>query len=79
MRASSQVSKDLKALARQAQAIVFEESAGESGRQVNWSYFVTDTLADYSLRELALECFRTMSEDDRRVFRARLDSIRRKR
>ena len=49
MRAKSQVSKELKALAREAQEIVFTESAGEGGRYQNWSYFVRDTLVDYSL------------------------------
>lgn len=79
MRSNSQVSKELKALARGAQAIVFDESAGEMGRRQNWSYFVKGTLADYSLRELALACVEEMTANERRMFLATVELIKPKR
>lgn len=68
MRAKSQVSKELKALARQAEDIAITESAGEMGRRQNWSYFVKDSLMDHSRRELAMECIEAMSKEERRHF-----------
>ena len=79
MRPRSQVSKELKAQARQAQETVFSESAGEGGRRENWSYFVKDTLADYSLRELALACVEEMTANERRMFLVTVDLIKPKR
>ena len=78
MRSESQVARELGQLARQVLDVVRANSAGEMSRRRNWGFFVQAIPNDYTLKELADECFDGLSEDQKRQFRARIDHRRRK-
>lgn len=72
MGSKSQVSKDLRAKAKEIQEIVHSESAGEMSRITNWSYFAKGIVSNYALRELAQACVEQMSKEEKRIFIERL-------
>lgn len=71
MKSSSQVGKDLKALAGKVLDVVWSNSAGEMTRRRNWGFFVKHLPHNHTLLELADECFDAMSKEQRRQFLAR--------
>ena len=75
MRPESQVARELGQLAGQVLNVVRANSAGEMSRRRNWEFFVKAIPNDYTLKELADECFDALSEDQKRQFRARIDRL----
>lgn len=75
MRSESQVARELGQLARQVLDVVRANSAGEMSRRSNWGFFVKAIPHDYTLKELADECFDALSEEQKRQFRARIDRL----
>ena len=77
MQRPQETSKQLKRLAKEVSGVVSINSAGEMGRGQNWSFFVKhledySVLGNYSLVELAVECFDAMTKEHKRMFKARL-------
>ena len=63
MRPESQVARELSQLAGQVLDVVRTNSAGEMSRRHNWGLFVKAIPHNYTLKELADECFDALSED----------------
>ena len=73
---SSQGSKERRDLAAQLLDSVLRESAGEFGRAHNFSQFVAGIRDGHYLQQLAVECYRAMTDDEKRQFQAMLESIK---
>ena len=73
MQRPQETGKQMKRLAREVHNVVVENSAGEMGRRVHWGLFIKNLPHDYTLLELADECFDALNKDQKRQFRARMD------
>lgn len=65
-----QAGEKMKALATEAVGVVWAASAGEMSRRVTWGRFVKNLPHDHILLELADECFKAMTKEQRRQFLA---------
>ena len=63
-----QAYRRMKALAVESTDVVSKSSAGEYGRRKAWGYFIKNVPHDYTLLELADECFAAMTEEQRKQF-----------
>ena len=73
MQRPQETGKQMNRLAREIHNAVVENSAGEMGRRVNWGFFIKNLPHDYTLLELADECFDALDKEQKRQFRARMD------
>ena len=73
---SSQGGEERRDLAAQLIDSVLRESAGELGRAHNFSQFVAGIHDGHYLQQLAVECYRAMTDDQQRQFQAMIESIK---
>ena len=73
---ASAAGRVLKRLSLETQEAVNGYSAGEMSRRRNWEFFVKHLPADHTLRELGLELYTAMSEEDRNLFLRQIEYIK---
>lgn len=75
MLSEQESARQLRDLGGRVSEVVAANSAGESSRQLNWGHFVKGVPANWNLLDLAGECFRAMSANQRRQFRGKMNII----